>query len=128
MTLADTIRARLEATAHIPAPLDGDRITIEEGPIVPAAVLVAITDRPEPGLILTKRNEAMRKHPGQIAFAGGRADPTDIDPADTALREAQEEIGMPREAVTIVGSDAPYRTVTNFSIVPIIGVVPPDLA
>ncbi len=127
MTLVETLRAQLEATAHIPAPLAGDMTMPDSDPMVPAAVLVAITDRPEPGLILTRRNEALRKHPGQIAFAGGRADPTDIDPTDTALREANEEIGMPREAVTIVGSDAPYRTVTNFSIVPIIGVVPPDI-
>jgi 8-oxo-dGTP pyrophosphatase MutT (NUDIX family) len=127
VTLAETLRARLDATAHIPAPLVGDMTMPDSNPIVPAAVLVAITDRPEPGLILTRRNETLRKHPGQIAFAGGRADPTDLDPTDTALREANEEIGMPREAVTIVGSDAPYRTVTNFSIVPIIGVVPPDL-
>jgi 8-oxo-dGTP pyrophosphatase MutT (NUDIX family) len=127
VTLAETIRAKLAATAHIPAPLAGDGMLLEDGPGVPAAVLVAITDRAEPGLLLTRRNEALRRHPGQIAFAGGRADPGDIDPADTALREANEEIGMPREAVAIVGDDAPYRTVTNFSIVPVIGIVPPDL-
>lgn len=128
MSLADTIRARFEATADIPALLMGDGMVWEEGAPVPAAVLVAITDRPEPGLILTRRNEALRKHPGQVAFAGGRADPEDTGPIDTALREANEEIGMPRDVVTVIGCDTPYRTVTNFSIIPVIGIVPPDLS
>lgn len=127
MSLADTIRARFEATAHLPAPFSGDGITVEEGPILPAAVLVAITDRAEPGLLLTTRNESLRKHPGQVAFAGGRADPEDNGPVATALREAQEEIGMPRDVVAVIGCDAPYRTVSNYSIVPVIGIVPPDL-
>nr|WP_246331896.1 CoA pyrophosphatase [Sphingomonas chungangi] len=94
---------------------------------VPAAVLVAITDRPEPGLILTKRNEALRKHPGQVAFAGGRADPDDTGPEDTALREACEEIAMPRDRVEIVGRDSTFHTPTGFAIVPVIGIVPADL-
>jgi 8-oxo-dGTP pyrophosphatase MutT (NUDIX family) len=124
MTLAATIRAQLEATAHIPALSTG--IELAAAP-VPAAVLVAITDRPEPGLILTRRNEALRKHPGQVAFAGGRADPDDAGPEDTALREAWEEIAMPRDRVEIVGRDAVFHTPTGFAIVPVIGVVPPDL-
>ncbi|WBO22202.1 CoA pyrophosphatase [Sphingomonas abietis] len=128
MSLIDLMRARFEASADIPAPLSGDMIPLEDKATVPAAVLVAITDRPEPGLILTRRNEALRKHPGQIAFAGGRADPGDLHPIDTALREAHEEIGMPRDRVTVIGCDAPYRTVTHYSIIPVIGIVPPDLA
>ncbi len=127
MSLADTIRARFEASADVPAPHAGDGIDWIEGAPVPAAVLVAITDRAEPGLILTRRNEALRNHAGQIAFAGGRADPEDQGPVDTALREAHEEIGMPRNAVRVIGCDASYRTVTNYSITPVIGIVPPDL-
>ena len=124
MSLAETIRARLDATAHIPALFTG--IAPAAAPTA-AAVLVAITDRPEPGLILTKRNEGLRKHPGQVAFAGGRADPEDIGPEDTALREAWEEIAMPRARVEIVGRDSIFHTPTGFAIVPVIGVVPPDL-
>lgn len=124
MSLAETIRARLDATAHVPALFTGIEPTIAP---VPAAVLVAITDRPEPGLILTKRNEALRKHPGQVAFAGGRADPEDSGPEDTALREAWEEIGMPRERVEIVGRDSVFHTPTGFAITPVIGVVPSGL-
>jgi 8-oxo-dGTP pyrophosphatase MutT (NUDIX family) len=124
VSLADTIRARLEATAHVPALFTGIEPTV---PPVPAAVLVAITNRPEPGLILTRRNEALRSHPGQVAFAGGRADPDDTGPEDTALREAWEEIAMPRESVEIVGRDSVFHTPTGFAIMPVIGVVPPDL-
>jgi 8-oxo-dGTP pyrophosphatase MutT (NUDIX family) len=124
VSLAATIRAKLEATAHIPAPSTG--IEPSAAP-VQAAVLIAITDRPEPGLILTKRNEALRKHPGQVAFAGGRADPEDSGPEDTALREAWEEIAMPPARVEIVGRDSVFHTPTGFAIVPVIGIVPPDL-
>jgi len=124
VSLADMIRAKLEATAQLPAPSTG----VEPSAVqVPAAVLVAITDRPEPGLILTRRNEALRKHPGQVAFAGGRADPDDTGPEDTALREAWEEIAMPRESVEIVGRDSVFHTPSGFAIVPVIGIVPPDL-
>jgi len=127
VSIVETIRRRFEASAHIPAPLTGDMVLPDEGDPVPAAVLVAIVDRPEPGLLLTRRNEALRRHPGQIAFAGGRADPEDAGPVDTALREACEEIGMPREAVSVIGCDGAYRTVTNYLIVPVVAVVPPDL-
>ncbi len=127
MSLVETIRAQFDAGAHRPAPLAGDGVLFVEGDPAPAAVLVAIVDRREPGLLLTRRNDDLRHHAGQIAFAGGRADPGDLGPADTALREAWEEIGLPRDAVTVIGADAPYRTVTNFMIVPVIGIVPPDL-
>jgi 8-oxo-dGTP pyrophosphatase MutT (NUDIX family) len=128
MSLVATLRARFEASAHLPAPLSGDDVLLSTSvPPVPAAVLVAIVDRPEPGLLLTRRNETLRKHPGQIAFAGGRADPEDDGPIDTALREACEEIRMPRDVVTVIGCDTPYRTVTGFTIVPVVAVVPPDL-
>lgn len=124
MRLADDLRARLAATEALPAHSTGMPPTPT---MAPAAVLVAITDRAEPGLLLTKRNEALRRHPGQVAFAGGRADPDDAGPEDTALREAWEEIALPRERVEIVGRDATFHTPSGFSIVPVIAVVPPDL-
>lgn len=127
MSIIDTLRQRFEASAHIPAPLTGDEVLDHEGDPVPAAVLVAIVDRPEPGLLLTRRNETLRKHPGQVAFAGGRSDPEDANPVATALREAWEEIGLPPEQVTVIGCDAPYHTITGYRIVPVVGVVPPDL-
>lgn len=127
MSLVDTIRTRMEATADIPAPFTGEDPFRPDLALVPAAVLVAIVDRREPGLLLTRRNEALRKHPGQVAFAGGRADPEDSGPEDTALREAWEEIAMPRDAVTLIGRDTTFHTATGFSITPVVGVVPSDL-
>ena len=92
----------------------------------PAAVLVAVTDRPRPGLILTVRREHLRTHAGQVAFPGGRIDPGE-DAVQAALREAQEEIALDPTAVRIIGASDPYRTVTGFAVTPVIAVIPPDL-
>ena len=92
-----------------------------------AAVLVAVTDRPEPGVLLTQRTETLSHHPGQIAFPGGRIDPDDDGAVAAALREAEEEIALPRDRVTVIGVADRYRTITGFDVTPVIGVVPPDL-
>jgi len=93
---------------------------------VPAAVLIVLTDRAEPGVILTVRREHLRTHAGQIAFPGGRLDPGE-DPVAAALREAREEILLEPQAVDVVGEIEEYRTVTGFIVTPVIGVIPPDL-
>lgn len=95
--------------------------------LAPAAVLVAITDRPNPGLILTQRSAKLRKHPGQVAFPGGRVDESDADEVAGALREAQEEIGLAPHLVDIIGTSDRYHTFTGFDIVPVLGVIPPNL-
>lgn len=93
-----------------------------------AAVLVAITDRDdEPGIILTRRSAALRRHAGQVSFPGGRADNSDADKAATALREAQEEIALPPHNASVIGMIEPFQTLSGFSITPVIAVVPPDL-
>src|SRR3546814_9289824 len=94
---------------------------------MPAAVLVPVTDRAEPGVILTQRTKTLSRHPGQIAFPGGRVDPGDADVTAAALREAEEEIGLPPARVTVIGAADRYRTITGFEVTPIVGVVPPDL-
>jgi 8-oxo-dGTP pyrophosphatase MutT (NUDIX family) len=94
--------------------------------LTPAAVLVAVTDRPEPGLILTRRTETLRRHAGQVAFPGGRIDPGE-DAITAALREAEEEIALDRARVHVIGPADRYVTVTGFQVTPVIGVVPPDL-
>ena len=96
-------------------------------PAALAAVLVALVERPD-GLtvLLTTRPDHMRSHAGQIAFPGGRADPGE-SPAETALREAEEEIGLPRDQVTLAGLGTPYATGGGYLIVPVVGFVPPDL-
>ncbi|MFD1788887.1 CoA pyrophosphatase [Sphingomonas floccifaciens] len=131
MTLAERLRAALDAgAAGTPELLTGDLHALElEGapPATEAAVLVAITDRAEPGVILTRRTETLRAHAGQVAFPGGRIDPEDADAVAAALREAREEIGLPSDAVTIVGTVSPYRTGTGYRVTPVIATVPPDL-
>jgi 8-oxo-dGTP pyrophosphatase MutT (NUDIX family) len=94
--------------------------------LTPAAVLIPVTDRPRPGVILTQRTETLRRHAGQVAFPGGRLDPGE-DAVTAALREADEEIALPPSAVEVIGASDRYRTGTGYSITPILGVVPPDL-
>jgi 8-oxo-dGTP pyrophosphatase MutT (NUDIX family) len=130
MSLADTLRAALESGHRSNPELIGGDVLDEEaegGGITPAAVLVAVVDRPDPTLILTLRPETMRKHPGQISFPGGRIDPCDDGPVAAALREAEEEIGLPPSEVEILGIADRYRTVTGFEVTPVLGIVPPDL-
>ena len=125
MSLADRLRDELAAPASDP-PLEGDLPDERAKADVAAAVLIAVTDRPHPGVILTIRREHLRTHAGQIAFPGGRLDPEE-DAIAAALREANEEILLDPMAVEIVGSIEEYRTVTGFVVTPVLGVVPPDL-
>ena len=127
MTLAERLRLALE-TAHEPILLTGDHHDFDPDDVThPAAVLVAVTDRADPGVILTQRTETLRRHAGQIAFPGGRIDPEDDGPVAAALREAEEEIALPRASVQVIGMADRYRTVTGYCVTPVIGVVAPDL-
>ena len=91
-----------------------------------AAVLVAVTDRAEPGVILTVRREHLRTHAGQVSFPGGRVDEGE-DCFAAALREAEEELGLPPSRVELWGAADRYRTVTGFAVTPVVGLIPPDL-
>ncbi len=106
--------------------LAGDLIEGPRDPGREAAVLVAITNRPEPGVLLTVRREHLRNHAGQVSFPGGRIDPGE-NAIVAALREAEEEIGLPPSEVEMLGTADPYCTVTGFRVTPIVGMVPPDL-
>jgi len=97
----------------------------------PAAVLAPILAADgDPRMILTKRAAGLGHHPGQIAFPGGKVEEGDGSAAAAALREAREEIGLPSEAVEILGALPDHETVTNFSVTPVIGLVgePVELA
>ena len=90
----------------------------------PAAVLVAAIEGPQgAGLLFIQRAAGLRAHAGQIAFPGGRMDDQETDPVATALREAQEEIGLPPEAVRPLGLLDAYQTGTGYRIVPVVAVV-----
>jgi 8-oxo-dGTP pyrophosphatase MutT (NUDIX family) len=128
MSLAAALREALErGRRRTPVLLEGDVLEAEGAAITPAAVLVAVVERPHPSVILTERPETMRQHPGQISFPGGRIDPEDDGPVAAALREAEEEIALPRDAVQVIGTADLYRTVTGFEVTPVVGVIPPDL-
>lgn len=96
------------------------------GAPIPAAVLIAVTDCAEPGVILTQRPRGMRDHPGQVAFPGGKIDEGE-DAVTAALREAEEELALPREQVRVIGTSDIYETGTGFAVTPVLGVVPPGL-
>jgi len=97
-------------------------------PLRRAAVLVPIVAWPEPTLLLTKRTAHLRQHAGQIAFPGGRIETGDRDEIDAALRETEEEIGVPREAVSLIGRLDTYVTRTGFEVTPLVGLLAPPLA
>ena len=123
--LAERLQASLAEQPAEP-PIEGDLQELRAEANIPAAVLIAITDRAQPGAILTVRREHLRTHAGQIAFPGGRLDAGE-EPVEAALREAQEEILLDPAAVDVIGSIEPYRTVTGYVVTPVVGVIPPDL-
>lgn len=131
MTLSDRLRRALEESGrNRTILLEGDDRGVPfagEATLMPAAVLMAITDRPDPGVLLTVRSADLRRHGGQVAFPGGRIDPDDEGPIGAALREAEEEIGLAPSFVDVIGVVDRYRTMSGFDVTPVIGVVPPDL-
>jgi 8-oxo-dGTP pyrophosphatase MutT (NUDIX family) len=95
-------------------------------PLTPAAVLVPIVIRePEPTVLLTRRTDHLYDHAGQVSFPGGRVDPGDRDAEAAALRETEEEIGLPRRHVRLVGQLDTYVTRTGFEVTPMVGLVAP---
>jgi 8-oxo-dGTP pyrophosphatase MutT (NUDIX family) len=123
MKLIDRLRSSL-AAPPVEKMIEGDWPGTPAA--TPAAVLVALTDREDPGVILTVRTDTLRTHAGQIAFPGGRIDPGE-DAFSAALREAREELDLDPEAVTIAGALDEYRTVTGYVVTPVVGVAAPDL-
>jgi 8-oxo-dGTP pyrophosphatase MutT (NUDIX family) len=125
VTLTERLRDALTASASTEQ-LQGDLPELRTKASIPAAVLIAITDRAAPGMLLTVRHEGLRTHAGQIAFPGGRLDAGE-DAVAGALREAEEELGLDPSGVEVVGQLAEYRTVTDYVITPVIGVVRTEL-
>ena len=91
-----------------------------------ASVLIAVVLREQPTVLLTERTAHLSTHSGQVAFPGGRVDPEDATPADTALREAEEEVGLAREFVEVLGTLPTYVTGSSFIITPVVALVRPD--
>ena len=93
-----------------------------------ASVLVPIVVGPDLSLLLTRRTSHLSNHAGQISFPGGRAEASDADAVDTALREASEEIGLAREQVEVIGYLPKYFTVTRYEVTPVVALVHPPFA
>lgn len=97
-----------------------------EQPLTPAAVLLPIVLRPAgQTVLLTQRTAHLRDHAGQISFPGGRVETEDLSPVHTALRETEEEIGLSRQHVEVLGYLPEYRTATGYRVTPVVGVVAP---
>ena len=97
--------------------------------LVPASVLVPIVVHDTgPTMLLTERTAHLNDHAGQVSFPGGSAEPEDADEIETALRESEEEIGLARASVEVIGRLPDYPTVTGFNVVPIVALVRPPLA
>jgi len=90
-----------------------------------AAVLVPLVVRDELCVLLTQRTDHLTNHPGQISFPGGRSEPSDADAAATALREAEEEIGLDAHRVEVLGTMPTYTTGTGFIVTPVVALVEP---
>jgi 8-oxo-dGTP pyrophosphatase MutT (NUDIX family) len=109
-------------------PPEADVPRPQTGPGVPAAVLIGLVAHDDgPTIILTERTEHLSNHPGQISFPGGRIEPGDAGPADGALREAFEEIGLDPGKVELLGCLPVHTTITNFHVYPIVGWMEPPL-
>jgi 8-oxo-dGTP pyrophosphatase MutT (NUDIX family) len=133
-------RARERLTLEVPEGLTDPNVTPRRGdhdadpvmakvasvrPIRPAAVLIGIVEHEEPTVLLTQRAQHLPDHPGQVSFPGGKSDKSDASPMHSALREAEEEIGLDREHVQPVGYLDLYMTTLGYRIVPLIARVEP---
>ena len=109
--------------------LNPDMISLPSTALRPAAVLVPLVDHPHGmSVLLTQRTAHLSAHAGQISFPGGRIEEDDEDAIAAALRETEEEVGLPRERVSVIGRLDTYVTGTGFEITPIVGVVMPPFA
>ena len=90
----------------------------------PAGVLIGVdVSARDPMVVLTKRSSALKHHPGQIAFPGGKQERDDVDVTAAALRETNEEIGLPPHAVEVLGQLPEHETVTGFRVTPVLGII-----
>jgi 8-oxo-dGTP pyrophosphatase MutT (NUDIX family) len=132
------LRERLKRTPPASTVYGDDAVGSEEAslkagrssaPLTPAAVLVPIVDHPSGlSVIFTKRTTHLKAHSGQVSFPGGRAEPEDPTPEFTALREAQEEIGLAIDRVEVLARMPEYRTRTGFRVTPVVGLLTPPVA
>ena len=122
---ADALRARFAAPPQWEPEVLLEKKFMNRPP-AHASVLIAVVLRQKPTVLLTERTAHLSTHSGQVAFPGGRADPEDATPAHTALREAQEEVGLAPDYVEVLGALPTYVTGSSFIITPVVALVRPD--
>jgi 8-oxo-dGTP pyrophosphatase MutT (NUDIX family) len=109
--------------------LEKQRVAASAGELTPAAVLLLVVNRPdEPTVVFTQRTAHLADHAGQISFPGGRVEEGDEGPADTALREAREEVGLDPSGIEILGELPDYHTSTGYRVRPVVGWIEPPVA
>lgn len=123
----DELRARLKRAPPTFAVYGDDGTEGRQAASTAAAVLIPVVLHEELTVLFTQRTAHLKSHAGQVSFPGGRAEPGDASAEYTALREAEEEIGLPRERVEVLGRLPDYRTRTGFRVTPVIGIVVPPL-
>jgi 8-oxo-dGTP pyrophosphatase MutT (NUDIX family) len=123
---APALRERFAQFQHGEPELRGDGGLFAGREPAAASVLVPLVAH-EQGVtvLLTQRTDHLRDHAGQISFPGGRAEDSDVDAVDTALREAEEEVGLARSDVDVIGALPVYTTVTGFHVTPVVALVRP---
>lgn len=116
----------LRGDYHLSANADPSRPEPAQLDLRPASVLMPLITRPQGiTVLLTQRTDELPSHAGQVAFPGGRTHSEDEDAIATALRETEEEIGLPRRHVTVIGQLDTYATGTGYAITPVVGLVAP---
>jgi 8-oxo-dGTP pyrophosphatase MutT (NUDIX family) len=123
---AQALRQRFASPPHWEPETRGDGRLFAGRERAVASVLIPLVER-DGGLtvLLTQRTAHLRDHAGQISFPGGRAESTDEDAVATALREAEEEVGLARRHIDVIGSLPEYRTVTYYDVTPVVALVRP---
>ncbi len=125
LAITDTMLARLRQQMADLQPVDHWRETSFR---TAAAVLLALTDEPQPQLVLTRRAAHLKTHRGEVALPGGKIDPTDASVVAAALRESEEEIALPPSAVEVLGELDPMVTRLGVKVTPVVGIIPPVIA
>lgn len=125
---ADALRARFRAPPVWEPELRAERKGFDRAPAEASVLIALVLHESATTVLLTRRTRHLRDHAGQISFPGGRVEQDDADAADTALREAEEEIGLARRHVEVIGHLPHYTTITQFVVTPVVALVHPGFA